>query len=72
MVMIKIILGPLLSLQWKSPTTLLLIDNIKIYDTYHSNLQNDLDSATLWSEKWDMYFIQPYEENIFTLVIMQR
>jgi len=41
--------------------SLLFIDDTKIYNVASNPpdtaaLQRDLDSATLWSERWDMYF----------------
>jgi len=41
--------------------SLLFIDDTKIYNVASNSqdttaLQRDLDSATLWSERWDIYF----------------
>ena len=54
--------------------SLLFIDDTKIYNIAtnpqdHAALQNNLDLATSWSEKWDMYF---NPTKAFTSVLMQR
>ena len=62
------ILGPLLFIIYMNnlpaclsmSKSLLFIDDTKIYNIAtnpqdHAALQNDLDLATSWSEKWDMY-----------------
>ena len=68
-VLIDIVLGPLLFIIYMNDLpscvtinrTLLLVDDTKIYNTVHnpediSAFQNDLDSARLWSKRYDMCF----------------
>ena len=47
--------------------SLLFIDDTKIYNIAtnpedRAALHNDLDLATSWSEKWDIYVFQSYQE----------